>query len=130
MITNDMDWISVKDNLPLEDGIYEVCYERTEISERCCGREWFISGEWVPGPIHCHLAIIYWMSLPQPPKELMSETSFQCRNFEDSKRCEYPMLRENIGDAFDYPFCEYCQIKNYGKITRLNNGILSKPPKE
>jgi hypothetical protein len=63
-----MNWISVRDRLPNKNGIYEVCYEATELSERCCGREWFIDGEWIPMPISFHLEIIYWMPLPEPPK--------------------------------------------------------------
>lgn len=61
------EWIDVKEGLPTEDGMYEVCYEATQLSERCCGREWFIDGEWIPMPISCHLNIIYWMPLPKPP---------------------------------------------------------------
>lgn len=64
------EWISVKDRLPDEDGMYEVCYEATQLSERCCGREWFIGGEWIPMPISCHLDIIFWMPLPEPPKQV------------------------------------------------------------
>ena len=63
-----MNWISVRDRLPNKNGIYEVCYEATELSERCCGREWFIDGKWIPMPISFHLEIIYWMPLPEPPK--------------------------------------------------------------
>ena len=57
---------------------------------------------------------------------------FQCR-FRDFLRCGNTIMRENIGDAFDYPFCEACQVKEAyceccrkidpdEKITRLDNG--------
>lgn len=34
---------------------------------------------------------------------------FQCRNLINESRCKNTMLRQNIGDAFDYPHCESCQ---------------------
>lgn len=64
-----MEWISVKDQPPLCDGLYEVCYEATELFSRGCGREWFLDGKWVPEPLSFHLDIIYWMPLPEPPKD-------------------------------------------------------------
>jgi len=67
--TQTWKWISVKERLPDSDGMYEVCYESTEISERCCAREWFIDGEWIPTSLTNHLDIIYWMPLPEPPKD-------------------------------------------------------------
>lgn len=63
------EWIKTSEELPSRDGLYEVCYEETSISERCCGREYFIDGEWIYMPLTHHLNIIYWMPLPAPPKE-------------------------------------------------------------
>jgi len=64
-----MEWISVKDRLPIKDGVYEVCYEESEISARCCGREYFIDGQWVVPPLAFNLEIIFWMPLPIPPEK-------------------------------------------------------------
>lgn len=64
-----MEWISVKDRLPSADGLYEVCYEATDLSERGCGREHFLGGEWCVTPMGWRLDIIYWMPLPEPPKD-------------------------------------------------------------
>ena len=63
------EWISVKKALPSEDGLYEVCYEATDLSERSCGREYFISGAWIFQPPVFNLDIIYWKPLPEPPKD-------------------------------------------------------------
>lgn len=60
---------------------------------------------------------------------------FACR-FVDSilnLRCGKPMFRDNIGDLFDYPYCEECQVKEAfcpdcrkiipeENITRLDDG--------
>lgn len=48
---------------------------------------------------------------------------FYCR-YVDFIRCGNPILRDNIGDLFDYPYCEECQEKDIfcPKLTRLDNG--------
>lgn len=46
---------------------------------------------------------------------------FECRYF-DFLRCGNDILRDNIGDLFDYPYCEECQKKENDEITRLDDG--------
>jgi hypothetical protein len=67
-----MTWIKCSDRLPVKNGIYEVVYERDDLCERTCSREWFIDGCWVLPPISVNSEIIYWMPLPEPPKDLMT----------------------------------------------------------
>lgn len=67
--TGKREWVAISDHLPSCDGLYEVCYEATELSSRECSREWFLDGKWVQKPFSFHLDIIYWMPLPEPPRE-------------------------------------------------------------
>jgi hypothetical protein len=46
---------------------------------------------------------------------------YKCRYLE-FLRCGNPIYRENSGDLLDYPYCEECQIKDDGEITRFDNG--------
>lgn len=48
---------------------------------------------------------------------------FYC-NYREFLRCGFEIYRSNVGDFFDYPYCEYCQEKDdpiHG-VTRLDNG--------
>lgn len=36
---------------------------------------------------------------------------FNCR-YNDFLTCGKPIFRKNMGDLFDYPYCEECQVKD------------------
>lgn len=61
-------WYDATKVSPEESGLYDVCYEATDLSRRQCGREWFIEDAWVMHPLAISSDIIYWRPLPQPPK--------------------------------------------------------------
>lgn len=51
------------------------------------------------------------------------KTDFKCSYVEVLKmRCNNPIKRQNIGDFFDYPYCEKCQILDKNRVTRLDDG--------
>ena len=57
-------WISVKDRLPEEDGLYNVYCKDGSMAHAWFEDKWFID--------HCECGdgyITHWMPLPEPPKE-------------------------------------------------------------
>ena len=60
--------------------------------------------------------------MTESPKE------YQCRAF-DFVRCGKPIIRENLGDLFDYPFCEDCQNKYDKEVSRFDDGNFKKEKK-
>lgn len=56
---------------------------------------------------------------------MREKNRFKCRRG-SVKGCPNEIIRENLGDLFDYPFCESCQREQEDKITRLNDGLFYK----
>lgn len=60
------EWINVNDRLPEFDDLvlvmwYDSCGDDCYRLDRCLGDRWYID--------HCDEEYLYWMPLPEPPKE-------------------------------------------------------------
>lgn len=74
------EWISVKDRLPSDEGLYLVCFQglaRLRVYT-CCWKEHsrkYMGNKfgWKSNELAKRSNILYWMPLPSPPKELINE---------------------------------------------------------
>jgi hypothetical protein len=55
---------------------------------------------------------------------------YQCRRLINGIRCQNKMLRENLGDAFDYPDCDKCRSEIFKSELKnhLNNYFMYEYP--
>lgn len=61
------EWIEYDKQKPIEVGQYWVCYESTELCERCCSFDYWGGDNWIQ-QLNCFTLIPkWWCKLPGPP---------------------------------------------------------------